>query len=253
MAHIHGKVGESALQKSLGKREQVFWRLLLTMLYGAFVLGGLCGMLLSPSIWIQFLALLAIATIFVASFFWKRRFSAFLEEKFRDAKMWHRGYEGERIIGELLDEELSDKFHVFNDVCFPGRKSNIDHIVVGPSGVFVLNTKNWRGTVAWAEDGETLLWNGEPEKKGAAKAVLADALNVRDSLKTLTNRSFFVKPILVFPLAKVTPRLNTKVELQQDDYLIDKRLNWIDKRNALSDADIIIVVDALKALFRGSV
>ena len=145
---------------------------------------------------------------------------------------------------------MSDKYHIFNDVKFPGRKANIDHIVVGPSGIFVLDTKNWRGTVGWAEDGETLFWNGEPEKKGTTKAILADALDVHDKLKTLTNKDFFIKPILVFPLAKVMPRLNTRVELQQDDYLIDKRLNYIDKRCALSDSDVNVAVRALNALFR---
>jgi hypothetical protein len=54
-------------------------------------------------------------------------------------------------------------------------------------------------------------------------------------------------------MAKVSPRFNTTVELQQDDYLIDKRLNYIDKRTMLPDADIKIVVRALKALFREDV
>lgn len=252
MAHIYGKVGESALQKTLEKREKVIWGFLLVMMYGAMGLGVLIGLQFSSSVWIRFLSFATIVLIFTAVLVWKRRFMAFLDEKFRSARMWHRGYEGERVIGELLSEGLSEKYYVFNDVRFPGRTANIDHIVIGPSGVFVLNTKNWRGTVAWTEDGETLLWNGEPEKKGVAKAILADALDVHDKLKILTNRDFFIKPILVFPLAKVLPRLNTRVELQQDNYLIDKRLIYIDKRYALSDSDAKMVVDAFLALFRNN-
>jgi hypothetical protein len=252
MAHIYGKVGESALQKSLEKRENVIWGVVLVLAYGAMGMGVVIGLLFSSFVWIRWFSSVAIVLIFAAVLLWKRRFMAFLDEKFRAARMWHRGYEGERVVGELLEAGLSEKYHVFNDIRFPGRAANIDHIVIGPSGIFVLDTKNWRGTVAWAEDGETLLWNGVPEKKGVAKAILSDALDVHDKLRILTNRDFFIKPILVFPLAKVMPRLNTRVELQQDDYLIDKRLNYIDKRNALSDADAKMAVDALQALFRNN-
>ena len=250
MAHIYGKVGESALQKSLEKREKVLWGVLLVLMYGAMGFGALWGLMFSKSLSVRYFAFAAIVGVFIFFYLWMRRHNSFIEDKLRESRAWRRGYEGERVVGELLEDGLSDKYHIFNDVKFPGRKANIDHIVVGPSGIFVLNTKNWRGTVAWAEDGETLLWNGESEKKGTTKAILADALDVHDKLKTLTNKDYFIKPILVFPLAKVMPKLNTKVELQQEDYLIDKRLNYIDKRNALSDADVKVAVRALNALFR---
>ena len=250
MAHIYGKVGESALQKTLEKREKVLMRILQVLMLVMAVLGFFAGLAFNDSGAIRYLAFSGIVVLFILLRIWDRRFDKFINDKLRESRMWRRGYEGERVVGELLEDGLSDKYHVFNDVKFPGRKSNIDHIVVGPSGIFVLDTKNWRGTVAWAEDGETLLWNGEPEKKGTTKAILADALDVHDKLKTLTNKDYFIKPILVFPLAKVMPRLNTRVELQQDDYLIDKRLNYIDKRNALSDLDVNVAVRALNALFR---
>ncbi len=250
MAHIYGKVGESALQKALEKREKVLMRVLQVLMLVMAVLGFFAGLAFNDSGTFRYLAFVGIGVLFVLVLIWDRHYDKFMDDKLRESRMWRRGYEGERVIGELLEDGLSDKYHVFNDVKFPGRKANIDHIVVGPSGIFVLDTKNWRGMVAWAEDGETLLWNGEPEKKGTTKAILADALDVHDKLKTLTNKDFFIKPILVFPLAKVMPRLNTRVELQQDDYLIDKRLNYIDKRYALSDADVKVAVRALNALFR---
>ena len=250
MAHIYGKLGESALQKSLGKRENVLWGVFMVAMFVALGMGILIGLMVLKVATVRYFTIAAIIGVFLFVRYWTRSHKSFFEEKLQEARAWQRGYEGERVIGELLGKELSDKFHVFNDVRFPGKVANIDHIVVGPSGIFVLNTKNWRGTVAWDEDGTTLLLNGEPEKKGAANAVLADAIDVHDKLKTLTNREFFIKPILVFPLAKVSPKLDTKVELQQDNYLIDKRLNYIDKRTALAESDVKMVVDALKALFR---
>ena len=120
--------------------------------------------------------------------------------------------------------------------------------MVGPSGVFILNTKNWRGTVGWDAEGKTLLWNGEPDRWNSAKGAMADALDVHDKLRALLNRDVFVRAILVFPLAKVQPKLDTPVELQQDDYLVSKRLKYIDKRHALSEKEVVEIVNALLAL-----
>ena len=43
------------------------------------------------------------------------------------------------------------------------------------------------------------------------------------------------------------------VDLQQDNYLIDKRLKYIDKRTALADKDVQEIKQALLALFRKSI
>ena len=227
--------------------------MILAFICFSFVFGVLAGMSFSRNQTTAWLATLAFVGCFLLCILGKRHLEKFLDEKLRSARAWQKGYEGERVVAKLLEAELPDGFHVFNDVRFPGRFANIDHLVVGPTGIFVLNTKNWRGSVAWADDGQTLLWNGEPEKKNTVKAALADALDISDKLKTLTNRKYFVKPVLVFPMAKVSPKLDTVVELQQDDYLVEKRLTWRDKRNALSPKEVDEIVAALCALFRESV
>jgi hypothetical protein len=49
------------------------------------------------------------------------------------------GYEGEIAVGQELNQLMLDGFRVYHD--FPADKFNIDHIVVGPSGVFAVETK----------------------------------------------------------------------------------------------------------------
>ena len=205
-----------------------------------------------PLQWFSTIGILLLAGLI---FGLRKKIDRNLENQLREARAWRKGEEGERIIASVLESELPNEFHVFNDVRFPGRTANIDHLVVGPSGVFVLDTKNWRGTVGWTEDGKTLLWNGEPEKKNSAKAALSAALDVRDKLRALLNRDVFVKAVLVFPLAKVFPKHDTPtpVELQQDDYLIDHRLKYIDKRSSLSEKEVKEIVGALTALFRKNI
>ena len=210
------------------------------------------GAVFSQSSVVRYFSFAAILLVFVLVRIWLRRHSSIIEDKLRNARAWRRGYEGERVVGELLETDLPDKFHVFNDRHFPGLKANIDHIVIGPTGVFVLDTKNWRGVVEWDEDGKKILLNGE--EQDVARKIMAVALDVHDKLQTLTGRHFFVRPVLVFPLAKVVPRFKMTVELQQDNFLIEKCLNnCYDKSKSLSDSDIDIVVHALRALFRDNV
>lgn len=252
MAYIYGKSGESALNVSTEKREKILWATLLVLVYIAMAVGVLMGAMFSQSSVVRYFSFAAILLVFVLVRIWLRRHSSIIEDKLRNARAWRRGYEGERVVGELLETDLPDKFHVFNDLHFPGLKANIDHIVIGPTGVFVLDTKNWRGVVEWDEDGKKILLNGE--EQDVARKIMAVALDVHDKLQTLTGRHFFVRPVLVFPLAKVVPRFKMTVELQQDNFLIEKCLNnCYDKSKSLSDSDIDIVVHALRALFRDNV
>lgn len=55
---------------------------------------------------------------------------------------WVKGDAGEKRMSEYL-QQLPKSFHVFNDVKLPGSRGNIDHIVVGPTGIFVIETKNY--------------------------------------------------------------------------------------------------------------
>jgi Nuclease-related domain len=57
-------------------------------------------------------------------------------ERKRDKML--RGATGEIQVGIMLTK-LSDDFCVINDLATPN--GNIDHVVVGPTGIFVLDTK----------------------------------------------------------------------------------------------------------------
>ncbi len=49
------------------------------------------------------------------------------------------GYEGEIAVGQELNQLMRDGYYVFHD--FQADGFNIDHIVVGPAGVFAVETK----------------------------------------------------------------------------------------------------------------
>jgi hypothetical protein len=57
----------------------------------------------------------------------------------KERKKMRFGYEGELVVGQELDQLMHDGFHVYHG--FPADKFNIDHILVGPKGVFAVETK----------------------------------------------------------------------------------------------------------------
>ena len=62
-------------------------------------------------------------------------------------RAWAVGAEGERRTAEVLARLESDGYRVLHDRRIPGSRANIDHVVVGPTGVYVVETKSWSGAV----------------------------------------------------------------------------------------------------------
>ena len=75
----------------------------------------------------------------------------------RDEKNWNKGARGERVAAEALSR-LPTGWWVFHDLQVGSRGANIDHLVVGPSGIFTINTKLSTGNV-WV-GGNTFMANG---------------------------------------------------------------------------------------------
>jgi hypothetical protein len=73
------------------------------------------------------------------------------------ARTWQRGAHGERHTARLLDRLTRDGFVVFHDLAVPDSEANVDHLVIGPTGVFVIDSKQWSGSVQQGADG--LVWH----------------------------------------------------------------------------------------------
>jgi Nuclease-related domain len=73
------------------------------------------------------------------------------------ARAWRRGAKGERHTARLLDRLGRDGYVSFHDLAMPNSPANLDHVVVGPSGVFVIDSKQWTGSVHQSADG--LVWH----------------------------------------------------------------------------------------------
>lgn len=67
--------------------------------------------------------------------------------------MWKGKYSEKLVHKKML--QLPDEYTIFNDFLFEsnGHSTQIDHIVVSPYGVFVIETKGYKG---WILGGENL-------------------------------------------------------------------------------------------------
>jgi len=94
----------------------------------------------------------------------RRGWLRFLGGRFkRDYGTWSQGAEGEEVVGEILESLTTDGWQVIHDVSF-GR-GNIDHIVVGPGGLFTVETKSRRGRILLDDLEEKMLAQSYGEKK----------------------------------------------------------------------------------------
>jgi hypothetical protein len=99
------------------------------------------------------------------------------ERLLRAAELNERGALGEEATAIALAALPSETWTVLHDLRWPGRKyANVDHVVIGPPGVFVIDSKNWSGRIMVRDD--VLRCSGyrrEREVAGAAEAALAVA------------------------------------------------------------------------------
>lgn len=64
-------------------------------------------------------------------------------------RAWRAGAEGEEYVGSKLNKLRDKGWYVLHSVPVGKRGSDIDHIAVGPGGVFTVNSKNHAGKKIW--------------------------------------------------------------------------------------------------------
>lgn len=60
---------------------------------------------------------------------------------------WRRGAAGEVSTAMVLDATLGRRWKVWHDLAVPAKRQNIDHLVVGPTGVWLVDSKTTKAPV----------------------------------------------------------------------------------------------------------
>jgi Nuclease-related domain len=136
------------------------WRI--AAILGISAGGGVLGRLLSPRLGLVLGGLAAVAAG------WGLRF-----RPSPDAIAWRRGAVGERRTARLLGQLERHGWPVLHDLALPGSRANIDHLAIGPGGVFVIDSKQYRGRLQLDRPGR--LWHGRYPLAPALRAVSFEA------------------------------------------------------------------------------
>jgi Nuclease-related domain len=86
---------------------------------------------------------------------------------------WRRGAAGERRTARLLAPLECRGWAVLHDLAIPGSAANIDHLVIGPGGVLVIDSKQYRGRLRLDHYG--MVWHGRHLLISALRLVLWEA------------------------------------------------------------------------------
>lgn len=137
--------------------------ILLTGIFG-FIL--LIGVLELPQL--SLFALLVMIGLIIVKYGWSKR------------RIWSKGAKGEKIVAKKL-KKLPKKYTAIRDVKIPNLGGDIDHVVVGPTGIYVIETKNYKPTYIPDED----CWyhtSGRKSPQNPAKQVKLQASKLNDFL-----------------------------------------------------------------------
>ena len=136
---------------------------------------------------------------------------------YNGGKSWNKGIIGESIVADYLNQ-LSDDYYIFNDVKFPGSYGNLDHIVIGPNGIFVIETKNYKGFYI-VKDKEWFYKTGKYTKKAHSqpgKQVMRNAISLKNFL---TDNNINMDGVWIDSIVTLVKN-NFKIEKKPKDYNI---------------------------------
>lgn len=239
-----GNAGQYQSERALVRRLNALMRLMCVMMVFLFFCGWVAGRARDsrPAESLLY-ALVAIAVALPAIRYLSRR----LDKQIRLARFDEAGAAGERLLIPAL-RMLPDTFTVISDFDFADSFGNIDHLIIGPTGLFAIDIKNWNGIVSADGNGELLL-NGRPTDKPQARAFTARAMNLRERLKALTRLEPYINCLMVFPHTRVEARWGTtgRVTCLRLDQVADYVMKFKPK-TPVSAADQVLLIKAVSAL-----
>jgi hypothetical protein len=212
MAQMHGKASKYLIR--LDKLNRVSAYILLVGTIGSAIIGFIRNYKINTT-----LIGLVIFIVLWSPIFWfaYRRYKKYLNE----SDKYHRGRKGEGAIWYEL-QKLNNQFHVYQDAVIKGNQWNIDFIVLGPTGLFVVEVKSHTGNVTYANN--TLLLNGKPFEKDFLSQIKQQETGLSEFLKSQLGKDIKIQPVIVFSHKWATMHFGMNPVDHSGVYVVQKRL-----------------------------
>lgn len=109
--------------------------------------------------------------------------------------------DGERVVGQQLEDLRARGYQVFHDVM--GTSFNVDHIIIGPGGIYTVETKTWskpegQSPKVWF-NGEDIKVDGTNIDRDPVVQAKAQAKWIRELLAESTGKIFPARAVILFP------------------------------------------------------
>jgi len=148
----------------------------------------------------------------------------------------YRAALGELLVGDALDN-LGPEWDVLHVVPVSGVDPEIDHLVIGPAGVFTIRTRNFPGEEIWVA-GTALLVGAEQVSDIVDARIEADRAG--ELLSAAAGQPIAVTPVVVLvnPKKLVIREKPARVEVLSSRYLA----NWLKSLERTQDGATVALV-----------
>jgi Nuclease-related domain len=232
-----GSPGRSALAAYRRRRaeELAAWTRTLAWRAPLVAGAGLAGDVLATQAGLQRTGLVGLVVAVLVG--WRLRF-----HPSEQARTWQRGAQGERHTARVLGRLTREGFVVFHDLAVPGSDANADHLVIGPTGVFVIDSKQWTGSVHQSADG--LVWHNHYRLDRTVEAVRWEAETLGQRLGTriaalvcvhgahVQGGGVDVQGVAIVPAARLRDALGYDRVLSDADVVVLASTAWTSLRPA---------------------
>ena len=126
----------------------------------------------------------------------------------RRLRILRQARDGEKAVGQYLEALREKGYRVIHDVVANGF--NIDHVLIGPTGVFSIETKTiskpLKGKCEVSHLGDTITVNGYTPDRNPVVQAKAEATWLKEFIFESTGKSLKVRPVVLYPGWFITPQ-----------------------------------------------
>lgn len=219
------KLAGQPLKRRVREHTQKLWDIvILTCIAASLILGCLVAlMILSVSgsalritqryFWVLLVVEIICGAVMLRA---QKHLDRGMDKIYRSRIKWLRGGQAEGLVAWHF-RSLSNSWHVFHNVVCYGT-GDIDHVLIGPAGVFAISTKSHRGL--YTADGDRHFRNNKPTDD--VEQAIRLAMQLKDRLREIVEGDLpWVQAVLALPLAYVDlPAKRQNIWVLREDDLV---------------------------------